>query len=82
MIVVRMTFPANENIQGLRAYTPTDEGDLKSLADIEDILPPNASVERIPAISREFLEKPIVKRQPKHPYKVDRIAYINMKGMQ
>ena len=29
VIVVRMTFPQNENIQGLRAYTPTEEGDLQ-----------------------------------------------------
>ena len=53
VIVVRMTFPENENIQGLRAYTPDPESDLEKLADIERILPENASIERISAISSE-----------------------------
>ena len=53
VIVVRMTFPENENIQGLRAYTPDPESDLEKLSDIERILPENASIERISAISSE-----------------------------
>ena len=53
VIVVRMTFPENENIQGLRAYTPDPESELEKLADIEKILPENASIERISAVSAE-----------------------------
>ena len=64
VIVVRMTFPENENIQGLRAYTPKDDEDLDKLADIEDILPPNASVERIEAVSHED-DGAVVKTTPK-----------------
>merc|ERR1719479_141802 len=48
-----MTFPENENIQGLRAYTPDPESELEKLADIEKILPENASIERISAVSAE-----------------------------
>ena len=55
VIVVRMTFPENENIQGLRAYTPDPETELEKLTDIEKILPENASIERISAISSEEL---------------------------
>ena len=57
VIVVRMTFPENENIQGLRAYTPDPVNELEKLADIERILPENASIERISAISSEEYEK-------------------------
>ena len=57
VIVVRMTFPENENIQGLRAYTPDPVNELEKLADIERILPENASIERISAISSDEFDK-------------------------
>ena len=46
IIIIRMTFPDNENIQGLRAYTPDETEDFSG---INEILPPNTSVERITA---------------------------------
>jgi hypothetical protein len=36
VILVRLTFPENENIQGLRAFTPTDTGDLEKFAELRD----------------------------------------------
>ena len=50
IIIIRMTFPDNENIQGLRAYTPDEAEDFSG---INEILPPNTSVERITADSGE-----------------------------
>ena len=49
VIIIRMTFPDNENIQGLRAFTPTQEETVDQFSAINDILPPNTSVERISA---------------------------------
>ena len=54
VIVVKLTFPDNENIQGLRAFTPTDPGDLEKFAELRSALSSeDASVERISAISSE-----------------------------
>ena len=54
VIVVKLTFPDNENIQGLRAFTPTDPGDLEKFAELRHALSSeDASVERITAISSE-----------------------------
>ena len=49
VIIIRMTFPDNENIQGLRAFTPTQEETVDQFSAINDILPPNTSVEKISA---------------------------------
>ena len=53
MILVRLTFPENENIQGLRAFTPTDPKDLEKFAQLRDSIARDASIERISAISSE-----------------------------
>ena len=54
VIVVKLTFPENENIQGLRAFTPTDPRDLEKFAELRNALSSeDASVERITAISSE-----------------------------
>ena len=66
VIIIRMTFPNNENIQGLRAFTPTEEETVDQFSAINDILPPNASVERIAANSNEKL----IRRDPPRPEKL------------
>ena len=53
VIIIRMTFPDNENIQGLRAFTPTQPEELDRFSAINEILPPNTKVERISAQSQE-----------------------------
>ena len=53
VILVRLTFPENENIQGLRAFTPTDPKDLEKFAQLRDSIARDASIERISAISSE-----------------------------
>lgn len=49
VIIVKMTFPNNENIQGLRAYTPTDPRELDQFADIGDLVPVGSSISKIVA---------------------------------
>jgi len=52
VIVVKLTFPDNENIQGLRAFTPTDPVDLAKFAELRSaIASEEASVEQITAVS-------------------------------
>ena len=53
VILVRLTFPENENIQGLRAFTPTDSQDLEKFAQLRNSIARDASIERISAISSE-----------------------------
>ena len=53
IIIVKMTFPEDENIQGLRAYTPTEPDELKKFARITDIIPNSKEVLRIKASSIE-----------------------------
>lgn len=53
VIIIRMTFPDNENIQGLRAFTPTEPEEISQFSAINEILPPNTKVERITAQSQE-----------------------------
>ena len=54
VIVVKLTFPDNENIQGLRAFTPTDPKDLEKFAELRRALSAeDTSVERLTAISSE-----------------------------
>lgn len=53
VIIIRMTFPDNENIQGLRAFTPTQPEEISQFSAINEILPPNTKVERISAQSQE-----------------------------
>lgn len=53
VILVRLTFPENENIQGLRAFTPTDPKDLEKFAQLRDSIARDASIERISAVSSE-----------------------------
>lgn len=62
VIIVRMTFPDNENIQGLRAFTPTEPEAISQFSAINEILPPNTSVERITA-SEEVTEAPQVEAE-------------------
>ena len=54
IILIRLTFPDNENIQGLRAFTPPENEAENQFSAINDILPPNTSVERIKANSNEI----------------------------
>ena len=63
VIMIRLTFPDNENIQGLRAFTPTGPDANSQFSAINDILPPNTSVERIVANSKE---NPDFDRTPKN----------------
>ncbi len=56
VIIIRMTFPDNENIQGLRAFTPTEPEAVQQFSAINELLPPNTSVERIAASSSEEAE--------------------------
>ena len=57
VILVRLTFPENENIQGLRAFTPTDPKDLERFAELRESIAADAIVERISAISSEEIEQ-------------------------
>ena len=57
VILVKLTFPENENIQGLRAFTPTDPKDLEKFAELRDSIAADASIERISAISSEESEE-------------------------
>ena len=57
VILVKLTFPENENIQGLRAFTPTDPKDLEKFAELRNSIAADASVERISAISSEESEE-------------------------
>ncbi len=58
VIIIRLTFPDNENIQGLRAFTPTGPEANDQFSAINDILPPNTSVERIKANSEPLRLEP------------------------
>ena len=64
VIIIRMTFPDNENIQGLRAFTPTEEENLDQFSAINDILPPNTSVEKISA-NQQFAGNNAISRNEK-----------------
>ena len=69
VILVRLTFPENENIQGLRAFTPTDPKDLEKFATLRESIAGDASVERISATSSEEMgkedSKEIIDKQPR-----------------
>ena len=49
VIVIKMTFPDNENIQGLRAFTPTDPRELDQFADLDDLVPVGSSISKVKA---------------------------------
>ncbi len=51
MIVVKMTFPPNENIQGLRAYSPTQPAELEKFDVVHNALDPNARIEQVQAVN-------------------------------
>ena len=54
VILVRLTFPDNENIHGLRAFTPTDPRELQQFDDLrKNIEPGNVNIERLHAVSSE-----------------------------
>ena len=65
VIIIRMTFPDNENIQGLRAFTPTQEETVDQFSAINDILPPNTSVERISANQQSSVNNNALSRNEK-----------------
>ena len=44
VILVKLTFPENENIQGLRAFTPTDPTDLENFAELSDSIRGDLSI--------------------------------------
>lgn len=71
VIIIRMTFPDNENIQGLRAFTPTEPEAIDQFSAINDILPPNTSVERITANSQEALIRRPAPPTPASPTPAD-----------
>ncbi len=47
VIVVKMTFPDNENIQGLRAYAPTESTDLEKFEAVHSAISPSAKIEQV-----------------------------------
>jgi len=47
VIVVKMTFPENENIHGLRAYAPTETTDLEKFDAVHNAISPTAKVEQV-----------------------------------
>ena len=49
VIIIKMTFPDNENIQGLRAFTPTDPRELDQFADLDDLVPVGSSISKVTA---------------------------------
>ena len=53
VILVRLTFPENENIHGLRAFTPTDPKELNKFDELKDAFGPEARIERIQGLSSE-----------------------------
>ena len=53
VIIVRLTFPDNENIHGLRAFTPSDPRELQQFDELRETVAPDVRVERIQAISSE-----------------------------
>jgi hypothetical protein len=52
---VRLTFPENENIQGLRAFTPTDPEDLEKFDELRNAISAEShnNIERLTAVSSE-----------------------------
>lgn len=42
-----MTFPENENIQGLRAYAPTESTDLEKFDAVHNAISPSARIEQV-----------------------------------
>ena len=55
VIVVKMTFPENENIQGLRAYSPTQPAELEKFDVVHNALDPNARIEQVSAVNLDEL---------------------------
>ena len=57
IILVRLTFPENENIQGLRAFTPTDPEDLEKFDELRNAISAEShgNIERLTAVSSEEL---------------------------
>lgn len=55
IIVVKMTFPENENIQGLRAFSPTQPADLEKFNAVHEALDPNARIEQVSAVNLDEL---------------------------
>ena len=53
VILVRLTFPENENIHGLRAFTPTDPADLEKFNELSNSILPEARIERITGLNSE-----------------------------
>ncbi|MFO0003788.1 MAG: hypothetical protein ACK559_21930, partial [bacterium] len=55
VILVRLTFPENENIQGLRAFTPTDPADLEKFDELRNAISAEShgNIERLTAVSSE-----------------------------
>ena len=53
VILVRLTFPENENIHGLRAFTPTDPVELQKFDELSENIQAGAKVERLYAVSSE-----------------------------
>ena len=50
-----MTFPENENIQGLRAYSPTQPSDLEKFEVVHNALDPKARIEQVEAVNLDEL---------------------------
>ena len=53
--MVKMTFPENENIQGLRAYSPTQPSDLEKFEVVHSALDPKARIEQVEAVNLDEL---------------------------
>ena len=55
VIVVKMTFPENENIQGLRAFSPTQPAELEKFNVVHEALDPSARIEQVSAVNLDEL---------------------------
>ena len=67
VILVKLTFPENENIQGLRAFTPTDSKDLEKFAELRNSIRGDASIEISSEESEESEFIDSVKKQQRAP---------------
>jgi len=47
VIIVKMTFPSNENIQGLKAFAPTETDDLLKFDSVHDAIGKTANIEKV-----------------------------------
>ncbi len=47
VIIVKMTFPSNENIQGLKAFAPTETDDLRKFDKVHEAIGQSGRIEKV-----------------------------------